>query len=289
MDRRALHLQGMQAAADCRDQLDLDPFGPVDPYAVAVGLGVKVVFLDSSMEGFYFKGPKPRVLLSSLRPVPRRAFTCAHELGHHWFGHGSTIDQLQEDDREDSSKPEELLANSFAAALLMPSVGLRGAFARRGWTQTNPTPLQLFTIACQYGVGYKTLLNHLSFGLREISAERRTELDRWNPQRIRRQLMDEEYDALIVVDIHNEAASFEVEIGAALLLPRAMIVSGNALNHIRSDDKFELYVAVKRGVTTVTGLDLHFEVRIMPKKQSDNARGYVGAASNRFEEDPDEE
>src|SRR5687768_16101242 len=98
MDRRALTRQGMQGAADARDQLDLDPFGPIDPYLVAVQLGIKVVFLDTSMEGFYFKQPTPRILLSSLRPVPRRAFTCAHEIGHHWFGHGSTIDQLQEDE-----------------------------------------------------------------------------------------------------------------------------------------------------------------------------------------------
>lgn len=278
----------MQAAAECRDQLDLDPFGPVDPYAIAARLGVKVVFLDSSMEGFYFKGPTPRVLLSSLRPVPRRAFTCAHELGHHWFGHGSTIDQLQEDERDDSDKPEEVLANSFAAALLMPSVGLRGAFARRGWSQANPTPLQLFTIACQYGVGYKTLLNHLSFTLCEISAGRRAELDRWTPQRIRRQQLDEEYDALVIVDTHNEAASFEVEIGTALLLPPDTVVAGTALNHVRSGDDFELYEAGRRGTAAVTGLAETFEVRVMPK-QTEGAKGYVGAAANRFEEDPDEE
>lgn len=77
MDRRALHRQAMQAATECRDQLDLDPFAPVDPFAVATRLGVKVVFIATSMEGFYFKQPTPRILLSSLRPVPRRAFTCA--------------------------------------------------------------------------------------------------------------------------------------------------------------------------------------------------------------------
>ena len=43
---------------------------------------------------------------------------------------GSTIDQLKEDGRPDSGKPEEIIANAFAAFFLMPSVGLRGAFAR---------------------------------------------------------------------------------------------------------------------------------------------------------------
>jgi hypothetical protein len=288
MDRRALYRQGMQAASECRDQLDLDLFGPVDPYAIAAQLGIKVVFLDASMEGFYFKQPTPRILLSSLRPVPRRAFTCAHEIGHHWFGHGSTIDELQDDERADSDKPEEVLANAFAGALLMPSVGLRGAFARRGWDQSNPTPLQLFTIACQFGVGYETLLKHLSFALREINSGRRAELKRWSPQRIRRQLLDDDYDALLIVDAHNEAASFEVEDGAAVLLPPGTAVSGSALDHVHSLEDFELYEAAKRGIATITGLSQSFEVRVMPK-EFEGAKGYVGAAANRFEEDPDEE
>jgi hypothetical protein len=288
MDRRALNRQAMQAASECRDQLDLDPFGPVDPYAIAARLGIKVVFLASSMEGFYFKQSPPRMLLSSLRPVPRRAFTCAHELGHHWFGHGSTIDQLQEDERDDSDKPEEVLANAFAAALLMPSVGLRGAFARRSWDGANPTPLQLYTIACQFGVGYKTLLNHLSFTLREISVSRRLELDRWTPQRIRGRLLSDDYDALVVVDAHNEAGSFELEIGSAILLPQGLQVDGGALEHVCTADEYDLYEAAKRGIATLTGVGEPFEVRVMPS-HTEGVKGYVGAAANRFEEDPDEE
>jgi hypothetical protein len=287
MDRRALHRQAMQAASECRDQLDLDPFGPVDPYAIAALLGIKVVFLDTSMEGFYFKQAKPRILLSSLRPVGRRAFTCAHEIGHHWFGQGSTIDQLQEDERAESDKPDEILANAFAAALLMPTVGLRGAFARRGWDQSSPTPLQLYTIACQFGVGYKTLLNHLSFTLREISAGHRLELDRWTPQRIRRHLLLDEYHALIIVDLHNEAANFDVETGSAILLPLGLQVGGKALQQVRTTGEYQLYGAAKRGITHVNGLNSSFQVRVMPH-ETEGAKGYVGAAANRFEEDPDE-
>ena len=288
MDRRAIHREALQAAADCRDRLDLDPFTPVDPYAVAAALGVKVMFKDTSMEGFYFKQVVPRIVLSSLRPVARRAFTCAHELGHHWFGHGTTIDQLQEDERADSDKPEEVLANGFAAALLMPSVGVRGAFARRGWDRTNPTPLQLYIIACQFGVGYTTLLNHMSFTLREISAGRRIELDRSSPQRLRQQLLGEDHDAMLVIDAHNEAATFDVEIGAAVLLPPDVVVAGRALTFERHLDDFDVYEAVRRGSAAITGLATPSVVRVMPKK-SEDADGYVGAAANRFEEDPDED
>jgi Zn-dependent peptidase ImmA (M78 family) len=282
MDRKALNLQAIQAASDLRDQLDFDQFGPVDSYHAAELLGIKVVFLDSSMEGFYFRQTPARILLSSLRPVARRAFTCAHEVGHHIFGHGSTIDQLQEDDRADSGKPNEVLANAFAAFFLMPSVGLRGAFSRRGWTCEAATPIQMYTIACQFGVGYVTLLNHLSYTLGELSAARRKELGRWTPQRIRQELLEEEYDALTLVDEHNEAVSFDLEKEAAILLPIGTEVSGDALQFVRSLEDFALYQAVKRGRSKVSGVQIPFEVRVMPKE-------YVGAAANRFVEDPDED
>lgn len=180
------------------------------------------------------------------------------------------------------------MANAFAAALLMPSVGLRGAFARRGWDRANPTPVQLFTIACQFGVGYATLLNHMSYTLREISSGRRAELDRWTPQKIRRHLLDEDFDAMLLVDTQNEAASFDVEIGTAILLPPGTVPAGVALMFLRSEGGFEVYEAAKRGIATVAGLAASFEVRVMPKMTED-AEGYIGAAANRFEEDPDED
>jgi len=281
MNRRALTKQAMQAAVAVRDRLDLDPFGPVDPYEIAQLLGVKVVFLKTSMEGFYYKGPSPRILLSSSRPLARRTFTCAHELGHHEFGHGSTIDELQEDDRTDQEKPEEVLANAFAAFLLMPSVGIRGSVARRGWGMNTLTPEQLYTVACQFGVGYITLLNHLSFALRDIDEEQRTQLKRWTPQRLRKQLLPEDYDSLLLVDNENETVAFDIEKGGAILAPQGLQLSGEALTHRGSASGRDLYWATKRGTATLSGLNEPFEIRVMPKE-------YEGSAANRYLEDPDE-
>ena len=282
MNRKTLGRQAVEAAADLRNRLDLDLFGPVDPYRAAELLGVKVVFLKNSMEGFYLKARPPRILLSSLRPIPRRAFTCAHELGHHIFGHGSTIDQLQDDGRSDSDKPDEILANAFAAFFLMPSVGLRGAFGRRAWDCETATPEQAFVIACQFGVGYLTLISHMSYTLRDMSAARRKELERSSPQRIRRELLDEDYNSFIVVDQHNEASHFDVENGAAVVLPREFEVTGNALRHVRTLENNNIFEACRRGRSHVSGAPTPFEVRVMPKE-------YEGAAVNRFLEDPDED
>jgi Zn-dependent peptidase ImmA (M78 family) len=283
MDRTGLLRQGLKAAEAAREAAEVDPFGPADPYAAAESFGLRVNFSATSMEGFYFKGKPANILVSSLRPLGRRAFTCAHELGHHWFGHGSTIDQLQEDERDDASKPDEVLANAFAAFFLMPTVVVRTAFAARGWPMTAPTPVQLFTIACELGVGYATLLNHLSYTLREINASTRAELKKWTPQRIRKQLLADEADEpIIVLDAQSAAPTYDVEKNNSILLPAGAQVDGKALVFVRSLGEGDLYRAARRGDATVSGAAEPGRVRVMPKK-------YEGPARRRFLEDPDED
>jgi len=283
MDRVGLLRKGLKAAEAAREAAEVDPFGPADPFAAAEGFGLRVNLSATSMEGFYFKGSPANILVSSLRPVGRRTFTCAHELGHHWFGHGSTIDQLQEDDREDSNKPDEVLANAFAAFFLMPTVVVRAAFASRGWSISSPTALQLFTVACELGVGYATLLNHLTYALREVSAPTREELRKWTPQRIRKQLLADDADEpVMIVDAHSAAPTYDVEKEAGVLLPAGAQVGGQALVFQRSLDGFDLYRAVRRGEAAVSGAAEPGRVRVMPKK-------YEGPARRRFLEDPDED
>ena len=66
-------------------------------YDLADQLGIEVRFADiPSMEGMYCRESGPTIILSSLRPSGRQAFTCAHELGHHSNGDGTGIDQLVE-------------------------------------------------------------------------------------------------------------------------------------------------------------------------------------------------
>ena len=281
IDRKAL-LREAAAAVELRDQTGFDLFAPADPYLAAQKLGVKVIFVDISMEGFYFKEPKPRILLSSLRPLARRAFTCAHELGHHHFGHGSTMDELKADDRAESNKPEEILANGVASFFLMPTVGIRGAFARRNWPLAKITPRQLYTVACEFGVGYDTLLSHMSHTLKDIAGTQRTELDRWTPQRIRQQLVKNDFDSFVIIDPPSQAPTCDVEIGAAIMLPLDADVEGSALQHLGTQTTFDLYKAAKRGEAVVSWGKSQCRVRVQPQK-------YVGPAIVRFEEDPDED
>src|SRR4051794_40666666 len=110
----------MLEAITVRSAAKLGHDGPLDVYDLSERLGLRVRFVGVSMEGMYRRGRPPRILLSALRPQPRRIYTCAHEVGHHIFKHGSTIDELVEDlSRAGPLSPGEALAQSFAGFLLM--------------------------------------------------------------------------------------------------------------------------------------------------------------------------
>ena len=85
--------------------------------------------------------------------------------------------------------PKEFLADTFAGFALMPIIGLRRAFAVRGWTPETATPAQMFTIACEFGVGYSTLLTHLSAGVNMMSRARATTLQRVTPKALRADIL----------------------------------------------------------------------------------------------------
>ena len=131
--QKALVMQGMQASITARTKAGLDLQSPACIYGLCEAHNVNVRFNDINMEGMYDRQPKPRIHVSALRPLARRTFTCAHELGHHVFGHGSTIDELRDDHAQSADRPpNEVLADSFAAFVLMPTLGLREAFVKRG-------------------------------------------------------------------------------------------------------------------------------------------------------------
>ncbi|MBF5094226.1 ImmA/IrrE family metallo-endopeptidase [Azospirillum sp. INR13] len=282
MNRRMLILDGAQAASDTRDRLDLDLITPIDVYAVAEAMGIRIRFLPVSMEGFYRKGVPPCIMLSAFRPLARKAFTCAHEIGHHWFGHGSTIDELKGDDRQDSEIPEEVLANAFAAFMLMPTIGVRRAFNSRGWSPATVNPLQVLTIASEFGVGYDTLLTHLSMTLNDMPRNVRAELGKWTPQRIRKRILgDDDAEGLVILDDRQRSAGVDLEEGYALAVPANATVSGHVLTPRQSIEGFDVYNAVGRGRATITTSCWQIEARVAPAS-------FIGPAKYRFLEDPDE-
>ena len=58
---------------------------------------------------------------------------------------------------------------TLSAFVLMPTLGLREAFAKRGLDPNRATALDMYAIACNFGVGQATLVNHLAYGISMIN------------------------------------------------------------------------------------------------------------------------
>lgn len=288
-NRRALATQAMQAAAATRAKGKLDQVSPICIYGLCEALGVAVRFNNINMEGMYQRGLPPRIHLSARRPLPRRTYNCAHELGHHVFGHGSSIDELREDVKAKPwEDPKEFLADTFAGFILMPIIGLRRAFSVRSWTPETATPAQIFTIACEFGVGYATLLTHLSVGVNMLSRDRAAALRQVTPKALRMDILGAlTPEPLIVADCHRAAPTLDAEVKTVLLLPPGTEVTGG-LAFERDLTAGRLFRVVKPGIFQATAGDWAAFVRVAPIQKNEPC-GYIGLAKYRhLEEDPDE-
>lgn len=284
-NRRSLSREGMMAAIQTRMQVGMGANEPLCIYELCNKLGIKVRFVDINIEGMYRRGADPRIMVAAKRPVARRAFTCAHELGHHIFGHGSTVDELEYDrSKDDSERPEEILANSFAAFTLMPTVGVRHAFASRHLAVNTATPVQIFGVACNFGVGYSTLVNHLTYGMNDLLPVRATELLKSSPKTIRAQLLGKLSDApLVVADGQWSAKTLDIEVGSHLLLPKTVAVAEGVMEPIAENDSQVLYCAVATGIRRAHGPNGWATfIRVCRER-------YVGMAAYRHLEDNDDE
>ena len=289
-NRRALATQAMQAATATRAEANLDQAGPICVYDLCETLGIVVRFNNFNMEGIYQRGLPPRIHLSARRPLPRRAYNCAHELGHHVFGHGSMIDELREDAKAQPwEDPNEFLADTFAGFILMPIIGLRRAFSVRRCTPETAKPAQIFTIACEFGVGYVTLITHLSVGLNMLSRGRAAALQRITPKALRMNILGAlTLNPLIVADHHRTAPTLDAEVKTLLLLPPGAKVAGGGLAFERDLAAGRLFRAVKPGIFQASAGEWAVFVRVAPVQENE-PYGYIGLARYRhLEADPDE-
>jgi Zn-dependent peptidase ImmA (M78 family) len=283
IDRRGLTQKAMKAAVKTRARAGVDQMNPICIFDLCEKLGVTVRFTDINMEGMYSGGELARIFVSSQRPLARRVFTCGHELGHHEFGHGATIDEIREEAAAlRDENPDEFLVNAFSSFVLLPIIGLLGAFARRGIDLQTATPAQILAIANNFGVGYATLITHLAYGAQEMSGGRARELLRSTPKSIRRSLLgDNGSEPLVIVDACWSGKPIDVEVATSILLPAGSTVEGNVLRGAGSCGAGHICEAVRPGLGRVSlGPGNELFVRVMRK-------GYAGLARYRHMEDDD--
>ena len=251
--RTQLAEQALEKSLEVREAYGYDFRSPLCVYELADRAGVKVQFVDDvSMEGVYAALTRPTVLLSSLRPLARRAFTCAHELGHYVFGHGSTIDELRDNVESGTFSPNEFLADTFAGFILMPAQGVKRAFSTRGLAATTATPEHIYTVASSFGVGYETIIGHLEHSLRYIKTPRANILRKSKLPQIRERILGfKTKEHLVIADRHHALGTLDAEVGMLVLLPQGTTMDSDCIEPFKDTPNGTAFRAMCPGLARV--------------------------------------
>jgi Zn-dependent peptidase ImmA (M78 family) len=141
---------------------DYDEFSPpVDVESLARSLGISVNFeeLDSDVSGLMLiEDGSVKVAINEAHHRHRRRFTLAHEIGHmllHATGDRVFVDRrfFRNEWSSSGELREEIEANAFAAALLMPELLIREHVDARA----GITDIDVFRLATQFAVSEQAM------------------------------------------------------------------------------------------------------------------------------------
>ena len=248
--RTELAKQALEKSLEIREEYQYDYRTPLCIYDLCEQAKVKVQFVDDvSMEGIYAALAKPTILISALRPLTRRTFTCAHEFAHHVFGHGSTIDELKDEASEGTFQPNEFLADAFAGYLLMPAQGIKRAFSSRGIDIATAKPEQIYIVASSFGAGYETLIGHLERSLQYMKSDQATLLKKTKLSQIRERILGfSTKDPLAVVDRQYPISTMDVEVGSLVLLPNGITIESDHIEFFKDAPSGRVFRAMRPGL-----------------------------------------
>jgi hypothetical protein len=275
--------QALRAALATRTKLNLDRASPACPFDAADRLGVEVKFRDeTSMDGMYFRGSRPTILVSTHRPPGRRALTCAHELGHHVFGHGTRVDEvLDEVIAENATSPEERIANLFAGYFLMPKAAVEATLDARQLHPAQMSPLDVFRISCFFGVSFGGLVNHLCWSLDMISSSRLKSLLRVEPKHIKAELSGVSLNASVwPIDDAWVGRPVDVEVGDLIVAPSGVWHEGFAIDKKAHGIHECHFIASRPGISRLSKGGWNVFVRVQRAH-------FIGRSIFRYLDDPD--
>lgn len=283
--KQNIALTALRAAMDVRKEAGIGLYDPVSIEDVVRKRDIEILFTElPSLDGMYHNGYPPRIIISSLRPRGRQAFTCAHEFGHHYFGHGTKIDELV-DSRPDD--PDEYTANRFASFLLMPKSAVGRAFTIRGWNIADCTPLQAYIVSNWLGVGYQTLIHQMSSGVNIITSKHGDSLLKQTPKSIKADLLENVvHEDLIIVDNFWTGRAIDAQVGDYLKLPPEvrfeLIGSRPCLEIVRTTSFDIVFRGIRPGLGKLSNPNNEWAsyVRIC-------RRDYTGRSQYKHLEDPD--
>ena len=223
MNKNLLAKQAVYEASRLRILNNIDPSQGLCPFDLGRKLGISMRLVPiPNLEGMYSINPNPAIIIGSKRPLGRRRYTCGHELGHHVFGHGFRIDEIDESNSS-SLSPEEYIAQRFSAALLMPKIAIDATFSKKGWDIKNGNPEQFFIVAQELGVGYEALITNLEVNTRQLSTQQAGKLKKVHLPSLRKLVAGFEVDSNVFYISKSCARSkLDIEIGDILILSESV-------------------------------------------------------------------
>jgi Zn-dependent peptidase ImmA (M78 family) len=275
--------QALRGSLEVRKRTFASKFEPICVYDTAEQLGLEVIFRpENSLGGIYSKASQV-ILVPAQRPPGRQAFTCAHEIGHWYYGHGTGIDEINDLEQYSENKPEERLADIFASYLLMPPWAVNEAFARRGWSPNHCTPIQIYTVAGQLGVGYQTLVQHLRYSLRLISSTQAQQLLKTTPKQLRCSLLGNDATRyLLLVDSAWTKVAIDLQVGDLAILPPNVRLEGESASHVGNHALGLIIEGRAPGITRAESHDRSWAAFVRVSRKN-----FTGRSIYRHLEDPD--
>jgi hypothetical protein len=178
MTWREAHEEGMFAAAEAHDRLDIDTGQRIDVFKAIEDLGLALLFRPlRGLAGLCIPSSghdQGGVLISAHLPLSRQRFTAAHELGHTWLGHRPSLDHEVELLRSppDDLDSNEMVADAFAAWFLMPPELVDLQLDLLG-VSPPLSSLEVYNLALHLGTSFTATAFHLvNLRLADLSAAR---------------------------------------------------------------------------------------------------------------------
>lgn len=145
--------------------------GNVDVFAAIEMLEIPLLLRPlEGLLGAYLNEPAPGILVTTKRQMSIQRFTAAHELGHSLLRHQPSLDddsilRRMTLDQQTQDDFQEIEANAFAAAFMMPSWLITWHCVRQNWhAEELRRPSTVYQLALRLGASYEatcwTLAQH---------------------------------------------------------------------------------------------------------------------------------
>lgn len=166
MNYREATLRGTRGASEALSSLGIktkikDGLQQIDIFDSLKQLGVVTVCrpLDGLLGAYTNHSETHGVLVSTNRRLPIQRFTAAHELGHFWLKHGTSIDSEESihkaRDCTANAPLQEVEAEAFASEFILPKSLVGYTIRRQNYAKSElKDPNTIYQLSLRLGVSY---------------------------------------------------------------------------------------------------------------------------------------